>query len=205
MYESNTSTCECNSGYTLVQGVCLHTPTLEVIQSELSTADAYLVEYRGLLVAGAASSTLASMSSALFEKWIYEAAVKCRKQEHQNWCNMLANLCVLQLYQGGSCDQYSSIDTYYTSVSTAAQHITMRALRSLESECLSQSFKVEYSYDTNAENSRDSLHITLAAFAFNGTFLGFHNLTTQTILCGGDRQTTSYEDLLSWRKFGEIP
>ena len=210
MYESNTSTCECSSGYTLVQEACLHTPTLEVVQSELSSAEAYVVEYRDLLVATAASSTLASLSSALFEKWIYEAAVKCRKQEHQKWCDMLANLCVLQLYAGGACDQYNSIDTYYSSVSTASDAFTMQALTSLESECISpaaplyeSAFKVQYTYDTNAQDARDSLHIALAAFAFNGTFLGFHNLTTQTILCGGNRESTSYEDLMTWRKFGE--
>ena len=65
---------------------------------------------------------------------------------------------------------------------------------------------VRTTYSFHPEGTEQSeMKFLLASYAFNGTFIGWSNLTTELILCGGDRHVKTFAQLLKFRQYGLPP
>eukprot|EP00657_Telonema_sp_P-1_P006282 TRINITY_DN24591_c0_g1_i1.p1 TRINITY_DN24591_c0_g1~~TRINITY_DN24591_c0_g1_i1.p1 ORF type:complete len:127 (+),score=42.35 TRINITY_DN24591_c0_g1_i1:282-662(+) len=108
--QATAGSCACSSGYTEVNSrVCLHSQTTAELQTLYPSSTAFVVEYPDVESAGTAITS--SLTSAVISEWFYEAGVKCTRQVDEAgvaWCQMVANMCVLQMYKRPACLLYTS-------------------------------------------------------------------------------------------------
>eukprot|EP00658_Telonema_sp_P-2_P026901 TRINITY_DN2089_c0_g1_i7.p1 TRINITY_DN2089_c0_g1~~TRINITY_DN2089_c0_g1_i7.p1 ORF type:complete len:928 (-),score=164.55 TRINITY_DN2089_c0_g1_i7:556-3339(-) len=205
LMQASTSTCACNSSYTQVNGatyndgVCLHTATTTDMQTNYPASTAYTVTYPN--VVSAAGTTTSSVTSAVLERWFYEAAVKCTREAGVQWCQMLANMCVLQMYleSSAACAAWISLTAALTTNGFTGWGTGIGFLYFANTGFLDDidGITTSYSFERTDVPYTDTLDMRLASYAFNGTFLGWHNLTTQLNLCGGE-----YDRVTKWTGYG---
>jgi len=196
-----TGECTCIDGFTQLSDQCLHAATAQEVVSLYQAPAAYTVEYPDISSAGGSFST--SVTSVAFQEHFYAAAVNCKRGISVRHCQLLANLCVLQMYlktasacgyfsksvstQGQISNQhdfsgwYAAIGFLYFENNQIAQDTTLKSVMAFESTA----------------NYVHRLNFQLAKYAFNGTYLGYTNLTNQLQLCGGHYETTT-----RWMNFG---
>lgn len=192
--QQSTGNCTCSADYTEINGVCLHAETAAEMQTTYSTSDAYTVSYPD-------SNGVTSLTSAVISKWFYEAAVKCKRHEGTEWCQMLANMCVLNMYS-----RSSPACALFITLTSASAHNDFTGWNSFvgflyfasTTQLTDTSITTEFSFHRTNAPYTGTINMTLAKYAFNGTFLGWETLTTQLALCGGN-----YDSLMKWTSFGE--
>eukprot|EP00656_Telonema_subtile_P001542 TRINITY_DN1067_c0_g2_i4.p1 TRINITY_DN1067_c0_g2~~TRINITY_DN1067_c0_g2_i4.p1 ORF type:complete len:632 (+),score=90.68 TRINITY_DN1067_c0_g2_i4:47-1897(+) len=199
LMQATAGTCACSSAYTQVNDRCLHSETYASILLSYPVSTAYTVTYPD--VVSAAGTTTSSVTSAVFEQWFYEAGVKCQRGLAPEWCQMLANMCVLQMYlkTASSCALFISLTSTtevhgFTGWTTGVGFLYYAVTTHLAD---TTSITTQYSYQKVGVPYTDTISMRFARFAFNGTFLGWQNLTTQLALCGGD-----FDAQMKWTSFG---
>lgn len=201
--QASAGTCACSAAYTQVNDVCLNTATYNDIQTTYPASSAYTVKYNDVESAAGGSTT--SVTSAVLSQWFYEAAVKCKRQAGVEWCQMLANMCVLQMYEtsASACALFISLTTALTTHGFQGWGSTYGylylATTTLLTDASSSAISTSFSYSRTTSPYTDTITMRLASYAFNGTFLGWSDLTTQLALCGGE-----YDNLMKWTSFGEV-
>ena len=120
---------------------------------------------------GIISTTIASDTFGYF---YMKAAYDCYKYSDTTSCQLLGNLCVLQLYNISAdvCQLYQQLQPnrlYYTN--------------NTETFLNSERVSMEITFDPNDNTKVYLLQFMLAQFYLNGTFIGYQNLTDQLVLC----------------------
>jgi len=194
------SGCVCAAGYTQLSNACLHTATASEVTALYGAPGAYEVRFPDVWSAAGSFST--SVTSLALQDNFYSAAVDCKRGVSVEACQMLANLCVLQMYL-----RDASACGYFLKVTQASpnsrQHSfsgwfgTIGFLYFENNQIVQDSTLVsKLAYEATAGYTH-SLLFKLAKYAFNGTYLGQEDLTDQLQVCGGH-----YDVMTRWMKFG---
>lgn len=177
--------CSCIAGYTLVgdervgSQSCVSTE-LSSIYSSAAQSTAITVEYFGKF-----SSTVTSLT---FKHFFLDAATKCSYysiSESVRYCQILANLCVLQMY-----DDTSSVCQIHQTLINARSFVTTNNiynwvpgqpwlyLAQNDAGCFLNMYGRKLSLQTSF------MEYTVAKFNMNGTFIGYFDLDTMLSYCG---------------------
>lgn len=205
--ESTTYECVCNpSGYKQSGNTCVSTAESEAIESRYPLETARNVIYSDH-ESGDGMGTYALSASDTFTYYYLQAARNCSDYESVQGCQVLANLCVLQLYSEEStvCKLYQSIMSTRTIVENPASDSGWREnmpwiyYQSSADDVLdSKRVQLEVTFDPDGDGEKlNELKFYLAMYAMNGEFLGYQKLTDQLILC-----PHSSEDTKRYREFG---
>ena len=133
------------------------------------------------------------IDSILFKHWLVQAGSRCSyfgEQEDLRYCEVLANLCTLTLYDQTStaCTLLDNIQksarTQVEGFSNWKQTVPYITISQQETATLTQQLGMTMSFDADRwQGTFDSLNFTVAAYALNGTFLGMEQLTDQFSWC----------------------
>lgn len=179
-YELSASgSCTCSSGYTMLpnDGLCVLSSTLLALFSG-GTGAAYRITPRNMYNSGSAGP---STQSAVINDNIASSVYRC-STGNQTSCNLLANLCVLSLYDSSSspCSLYRSLLLKETcrglSCEVPSKLPWLYYLRS-SSEILTDSSLV-LSVQLN-----EALQFLLVEYSWNGTWIRNQRLVSQLSLC----------------------
>jgi len=179
---------------------CLHAETAAAVTDLIAASDADNVAYQDLVSAGGSFST--SVDSLALKDNFYSAAVNCRREIDVRYCQMLANMCVLQMY-----DETASACNYFQRLERASQLSSTNGFSGwyaklgflyFESSqiALDSTLTSVMAFDA-IDGYVHSLRFVVTKYAFNGTYLGQEDLTTQLQLCGGH-----YDKMTRWLSFG---
>eukprot|EP00040_Diaphanoeca_grandis_P004958 m.30749 g.30749 ORF g.30749 m.30749 type:complete len:937 (-) comp16339_c1_seq1:466-3276(-) len=182
------STCTCASDYVKKSDLCF-----------LSTLPSLTTEANGVF-------STATESADIKEK--LEAAYHlCKENQNRTACQVLANICVLQLYSTSTsaCSLYTELNLTkaqgVNGVASWPQGLPWLYYADNERPHLSTDLKLTTTLDHQATTSGTKfgkLQLVVAAYSLRGEFLGFENLTTQFQLCEPLRQSVSN----AWLWFG---
>ena len=153
-------------------------------------------------------------TSDVFSTHFVDAAVGCITQKNPTKCQVLANLCVLQMYDSSSaaCIIFNWLKDKNTSQVTkkGADPDWKRGLpwltysnsasTLLKTSLSNHNFDLTVGFynDKNAKRS-DSLRFKLGVYNINGTFVGFQDLDNQMSPC-----PMTYNDVINMKKFGTM-
>eukprot|EP01137_Pigoraptor_chileana_P006845 Opistho-2@51671 len=190
--------CECPSPLVLSNGKCLD--ATDVQTPNLPSASSYAkVLFRDF--APVDGSTLTSLpteitiDSALFRELLPAANSLCKSQGNLTACQVLGNLCVLQTYnlQTDACSLYTtraaSVRSFVNGYADWPKDLPWLYYRSDEAQFVlaEKDFETVFEFgrsETSADSIKTSyLNFILAAYALNGTFLGYQQLGSQLQLC----------------------
>ena len=151
-------------------------------------------------------SSQAISSSDTISYLYLKAAELCLKQSDTKSCQVLANLCVLQMYDRTNpvCILYEYINNLHDPLPGATdlnQKVGMPWLyyKSTADKVINDTTRIQFevSFDPTDTVNVNQLEFYLAKYDINGNFLGMDLLTTDLEFC-----TRSYEDGILWRSFG---
>ena len=96
--------CECKAGYAAAGDGCVNRVDLEAFDSSIPTTGRDTITYRSLQLADGELDAKEpdAVVSAVFRHYLVEAGVGCWKDRVPRHCQVLANLCVLTLYDQAS-------------------------------------------------------------------------------------------------------
>ena len=206
-YSSSTYSCTCGGSYTEVgvssvgEQSCVLTTLASSFTGKASTA--YTVSF---------GST--SVSSLIFQHYFIKAAARCTFYGGQNdvqQCQILANLCVLQMYD----DLSDACSAFTTAVNARSSTTIINDINNFVigvpwlyisgaatsySTCTSQTYSSRVSLDSMP------LYYVLSAYTMNGTWVGFQRLETVFQYCGEVAPRTKYgagtSSSTGWQYFG---
>ena len=185
---SGTYSCRCNSGYTMtgVSGIG--------VQSCVTTSDSY-----GFIQSLSSASTMnyytvnQQVVSLTLQHYFVQAATRCRYMSYPDdirYCQILANLCVLQSYHTSNAICAAHLDTISLRVSG-----TGHAVQDIINWAPGQPWIYFANFNggksvchTDIYQSRVSLHsfemqYVIAAYFLNGTLQGFHPVESLFTYC----------------------
>jgi meckelin len=148
--------CQCPTGFTNSDGTCLYNSHPG---DTITAAGASTVTYKTLGT---------TINSWIFDHYFLTSAKKCAFESNRTACQVLANLCVLQGYDGSTkaCSTYFGLGTSVPTL-TYSDDSTLRT--------------TEFTASTGS-----FIPLYLATWTLNGTFLGYQTLSTQLTVCPGD-------------------
>lgn len=200
--DANTHECSCKTGYVESQGTCV--ASSEISQLQISES-AYTMIYNNRENAqGVGSHTLSP--SYTFRYFYQKAALDCYVYNVIKGCQILANLCVLQLYNEDAevCKVYKSQaatrDLANQNVQDQGWKKDMAWIyyeRSAKTILEAGTVTMKVTFDSSDSTKVNLMEFKLAEFSIDGTLLGFQELTDQLILC-----PHSLEDSKNYREFG---
>ena len=133
------------------------------------------------------------VNSILFKHWLTQAGARCTFYgggEDARYCQVLANLCTLTLYDTTStaCKMLEEVQRSarptLDGFSNWKQTVPYIVISQTETTTLTQQLGMTMSFDAARwQGTFDSLNFTVAAYALNGTFLGLEQLTDQFSWC----------------------
>jgi len=203
--DPNSGSCVCKSGYVKDSNVIAGTITQDIplvgLNVCLDSAQVSQIRYTAaqygqqifydvIDVDGSITTSMTIAKSQPLLKYFLQAAALCQNNKKWEACQTLANLCTLQLFDSTapSCATFST----YVSASTINKVHGFNGWRAyypwLFYEDTSRSVLLDTGINREVALSGplSFLNITLTAYALNGTFLGFQDLTSQLLLCKGD-------------------
>eukprot|EP01135_Chromosphaera_perkinsii_P003399 Nk52_evm23s242 gene=Nk52_evmTU23s242 len=168
-----TLVCKCPTGLANTGGTCIPS-------GNVGNPDTY----------GVISQAGISTSSHLFTEMYPAALYFCETYQNDTACEVLSNICVLNLYDGSStaCTDYNRLlgSTSVSNNGIASWPSTLPWLyySSTGSETLLEDTQIT-KVARFAKNDPVAAKLTflLAAYALNGTFLGFEDMSAQVQLC----------------------
>lgn len=200
----NSYTCQCETGYTAAGPLCLLQTSLTPVEGQYPLAQAHQVTYtEHESTTGEGTYTISA--SDTFDYYFYQSASGCMNSVPSS-CQALANLCVLQVYNGQTdvCQLYKSLvknagETVNPADPDAGWKKGFPWLYYLNdpSDILKRKAEMTVSFDTAADGKVGVLDFILAKYHMDGTFLGYEALTDQLILCPHSSQETQ-----RYREFG---
>jgi hypothetical protein len=215
--------CTCKAGYAPRGDGCVNEVDLAAAKRlNPLTPD---ITYRSLQFADGSPDARkpASVSSAVFSHYLAEAAVGCWKDGVPRFCQVLANLCVLTLYDQGSpaCgflreqmgEGTPGSAKWANKLKDRLPWIVYPAQTSagaggtgdgdgkaalLTETLASQGYEVVPTMlDDKSKGLSRYMKFQLGQYALNGTWLGFTELGSQISIC-----PLSYRDVLNLKRFG---
>lgn len=201
--DADTNECSCKSGYVESQGSCVSSS--ELVDLEISES-AYTMIYNNRENAqGVGSHTLSP--SYTFRYFYQKAALDCYTYQVIKGCQIIANLCVLQLYNEDSevCRVYK--EKLAENNELANQLVPDQGWkkdmawiyyeRNAKTIIEAGSVTMKVTFDPSDSTKTNLMEFKLAEFHIDGSLIGFKELTDQLILC-----PHSLEDSKNFREFG---
>lgn len=207
--EDNDYVCICSGNdYTYSMNSCVKNSDISsVFGLEYVSGDVFNSIYNFIdSSAGFSSETITS--SATYAYFYYKAADDCGNRNSVKGCQILANLCVLSLYnneKNSQCKLYEKI-TNSGSKSTVSgspdsgwkeNMVWLYYQRSAKEVLESENIKMKVTFDSSDSSKTNLMEFKLAEFSIDGNFLGFQDLSDQLILC-----PHSLEEAKKFREFG---
>lgn len=208
--------CACGAGYTLVNSAgfgsayCVLTARLgELNARQVGLAVASALTYRSVERRTGASGQSFSLPGAGSSSLAYfypRAATSClffSTTADVEACHALANLCTLQLFDPTTAPCILFLAMVSSREATEGQLRTLPWLYYAATDDATGSTELSkrFSFDASTQaNTQDTLLFYLAAYALNGTFLGFELLQWQLQYCAPTPRGTG--DSPAWLNFG---
>ena len=161
--------------------------------------------YRSILTASGSVSTL-TIQPDIMNTYFYSAISKCQNDGNIQYCEILANLCVLALYDSSNpfCSAYSKIATTRSSVMSDPYDDQPQGLPWLfyglinnELPQITQMRIPSITLDISGAYGVSSLPFYIGIYMLNGTFVGYRKLSTELELC-----QQSYANIGQWTRVG---
>ena len=94
------TTCVCKEGFKSAGASCISNEQEDKLRSDGFTDNGleFKVEYNNVRQVGRSGSSTEAFTSDVFKYYYFQSAVGCRENNDQRMCQVLANLCVLNLY-----------------------------------------------------------------------------------------------------------
>jgi meckelin len=191
--------CECNSTlYTTSGNSCI--PQSDTTLS--SESSSFIVTYPALQTANGIAPYTLTVSST-FQYFYLDSAYNCKTIKDPVSCQILANLCVLELYSFKSdiCKLYRQITASRPNTTIDDGWREGMAWiyyeRNAEAILNEKRVNMQVTFDSSDTSRVNLLSFYLAQFSLNGTFIGYQNLTDQLVLC-----PHSYIVGKTYREFG---
>jgi len=203
--------CQCKAGYRAAGAGCVTEADYVKFSESLPPSGYLSVTYRFRYLANGQKdpNKPLSLDSDVFAHYFVEAGIGCWQDKVPRHCQVLANLCVLTLYDqdsgpcrflrktiaGGSwTDQLSATVPWiqYTGTGTG-KSATLRTQTLAD-----QGYNVVPAMkDDKNTGASKYLKFQLGQYALNGTWLGYTELGAQLSIC-----SMSYQDVLNLKRFG---
>lgn len=203
--EENDYICQCDSTYTAAGPLCLLSAALQPIEAQFPLTQAHQVTYTEH-ESSTGEGTYSISVSDTFDYYYLQSANGCQNYGTPQHCQALANLCVLQLYNGQTevCKLFKMLVKSAGGVVNPADpdegwKTGMPWLYYLNDgkDILERKAEMTVSFDTGASDKVGILEFTMAKYHMDGTFVGYEPLTDQLILCPHSSQETK-----RYREFG---
>lgn len=200
--------CQCPSGYTMSQTKCvLNSVNVQnnFLLGPYSSTNAINVIYNSNQNSQGIG-TYSISSSSTFSYYYVKAANDCLFNNLVQGCQILANMCVMQLYNQMTvvCQLYNYIASLRPLANSSVQdsgwkqNMAWLLYGRTSSQVLqSGTVTMQVTFDPNDSTKVNLMSFKLAQFAMDGTLIGFTDLTDQLILC-----PHSLQDSTNYRKFG---
>ena len=206
---SDAGACVCSDGFTTHYENCLLNSYATAIVSSFSSDSAKLITFDLIRNSDVESQYSSTVDSYTFDYYYLSAAVNCRYYKERDACHTLTNLCAATIFNPNAivCTLLKQIQTETTTTvhsvdswKTGLPLIEYFDDTELTSTNLKSSLVFELSSTNTDRSTIDQVLFKLAKYAYNGTFIGFEDLTNQLQLCDNsnmDRWTnigTNYEN-----------
>eukprot|EP00347_Sterkiella_histriomuscorum_P018733 403344384 len=211
VYNNNTTpwSCQCPSpSWAAAANICVNTTDVQNLTSGFPLEFARQVTYNYVLDFNENRVTKILGYSDLFSYYYYYSAIGCWMDEDPQKCQILANLCVLQLYneQSTVCQLFQYLTTLKTQANPFyddagwGEGLPWLYYAQKPSDVVKKSGEVDITVSFTQQGGRNqSLTFYLARYHINGTFLGFQQLKSQLSIC-----PLNYDDVLNIFKFGAV-
>lgn len=156
---------------------------------------------------GSGTTSQTVTSSNTFEYLLPQALYECLQYRESTQCNILANLCVYQMYteSAAPCKAFINMQTSITTQQNSFYGEGWRTglpwIYYVDdgSTVIKNNAKIEgkAEFQTTSTSKLGTLYFRLGMYSLEGDFLGFQNLTTQLQLCPAD-----YQYGVDYREFG---
>ena len=197
--------CKCGVDYRQSGNTCILPNEITEIESQFPEENARTVNYYSMESKDGIGSYSLS-ASATFDYYYLQAARNCSTYQDILGCQVLGNLCVLQLYNEESTVCRLFKDTARTRP-LANPEVTDEGWKQgmpwlyyerNGDQVLEQNrVQMQTTFGENEENRINLLNFYVAKFSLDGRFLGYESFTDQLILC-----PHSAEDAQRYREFG---
>eukprot|EP00743_Colponemidia_sp_Colp-15_P005392 GILK01005794.1.p1 GENE.GILK01005794.1~~GILK01005794.1.p1 ORF type:complete len:1050 (-),score=117.21 GILK01005794.1:142-2940(-) len=201
-YDTSTTpwSCVCSTGYTAAGDSCVTTTNFNTIDTSNPVSAAIKVQYRDAQPFGSVSVT-----SDTLRYYYMKAAVNCKLYKDLTACQVLGNLCVLQLYDPSTytvCYLFTQIglligttvnnrNGWYSSLPWL--YYTDAASTVLTDK----EIQLTATFGSGSSSTVNQFTFVTASYALNGTYLGLNELTSELILC-----PISSTDAKQFKQFG---
>ncbi|KAJ3194492.1 Meckelin [Irineochytrium annulatum] len=149
------------------------------------------------------TTQVAGLTSDAFVRLFAKAATKCQTGWDEESCQVLGNLCVLQLYLQTSiaCQFYQSlvasrVPSMFPSPFQRPRDMPWLYYQEKPTTLITQ-FTPNITIDLTSTMNNSALNFYLATYALNGTFLGYQPLQNQLQFC-----SSGWTDVAPWQKIG---
>ncbi|KAJ3315229.1 hypothetical protein HDV04_003622 [Boothiomyces sp. JEL0838] len=205
-FDGTSYTCSCSSllGYTLVNGQCVSSNTLQNIQNTFGSTNSYVTLPD--LIDGSGISQSVSVQSDVFQNNFLPIATRCQTGDIQA-CQFLGNMCVMAMYSSSNyaCKAYTTLASLSSRAPILSDPfndqpngmpwlywglLSRETSQSIRKRIPTISLKI-------TQPPLPILQFALGVYTLNGTFLGFQNVTTQFQSCPFD-----YSYGLQWQQPG---
>lgn len=167
-------TCHCpESGYRNVNGVCLPNSNSDQDQDSVrldtSSSTAFKLEYERH-----------QLDSSIFREHIRLSSLMCKgDKRNQTACQILANLCTLNLHSYDSESPTTACNIYHKlqSGATHSQHVPKLYHREFDNSGLFNKPIIPQQFNMDFSSHSSDINITTAKFSFDGKFLGLSDLS----------------------------
>jgi hypothetical protein len=177
--------CSCYDNILVNNDYCIDEDSMYIIGREFSGISR--ITYNDIV--GTDDKTSITVESDFIQQNFIEAFMKCDDGENQTACQMLGNLCVLQLYDENSpaCIAYKEAAKKNVGKSDRPNNVPYLfhgLLGGSVSELLNTKMGYHFSYaDNPISGYNNTLPLIVAKYDFNGTFVRYEKLTDQFQLC----------------------
>ena len=194
--------CVCNTSYVAAGNDCILSTDAQLVTNQndnsLTISNVETLQIN--------SDSSLSVNADIITFYYILVGYNCLTQSNITACEILANLCVLEMYKTSSppCQLYISINNARSQVANgvdANQRINMPWLyyKSEAPQVINNTQKIGFqvSFDFNDTINVNQFQYYVAKYNINGTFLGMDPLTTEFEFC-----SKSYDDGVRYRSFG---
>lgn len=203
--QENDYQCQCETTYTASGPLCLLSSTLQPIEGQYPLTQAHQVVYTEH-ESSTGDGTYTLSVSDTFDYYYLQSANACMNYGTPKDCQALANLCVLQVYNGDTdvCKLYKLLlkgagEAVNPADPDAGWKKGLPWLYYMNDakDILKRNAEMTVSFDTNNGDKIGVLDFKMAKYHMDGTFMGYEPLTDQLILCPHSSQETE-----RYREFG---
>ncbi|CDW85678.1 meckelin isoform 4 [Stylonychia lemnae] len=204
--------CAClTSNYTSSYGICLLNTDVTAVRTNFPLENARTINYDYVETGSDSLGQVTVVISDTYNYLYYDAAVGCQELGNPKKCQVLANLCVLQMYNERTivCSLFKSIvanlsptqaNSFYKDSGWKVGFPWLYYLRNANEVLTEQKrvkFRVSFGYENLKIGILNKLIYKIGKFNMEGDFLGFDTVTDQLQVC-----ETSTDEVQRMMNFG---